>query len=125
MADVIGVGVDTTGSSPLPVDQQNVPLGLHDKFKDHLAALGQTLHTTRVDIYLALIEGMAFGARMIIERIREYGVPIDRVVCCGGVADDRLYRLYRQLHDAFGGVNKSADLSDLMKELIRIREERS
>jgi L-ribulokinase len=41
------------------------------------------------------------------------------------VVYDRLSRLYRQLHDAFGGVNKSADLSDLMKELIRIREERS
>ena len=157
------------------------------------AMLGQTLHSTRADIYRALIEATAFGARVIIERIREYGVPIDRVVCCGGVAEknpllmqiyadvtgctmhiagsgqtcalgsaisaavlagpklggyadfqsaqksmtslspikyqpisenetvyNRLYRLYRQMHDAFGGVNKSADLSGVMKELIRI-----
>jgi L-ribulokinase len=157
--------------------------------------LGQTLHTTRADIYRALIEATAFGARVIIERIREYGVPIDRVVCCGGVAEknpllmqiyadvtgctmhiagsaqtcalgsaisaavlagpkaggyadfqsaqkgmtslkpakyqpipeneavyNRLYALYRQMHDAFGGVNRSADLSGVMKELIRIRE---
>jgi L-ribulokinase len=35
---------------------------------------------------------------------------------------NRLYALYRQMHDAFGGVNRSADLSGVMKELIRIRE---
>ncbi len=49
--------------------------------------LGQTLHTTRAEIYRALIEATAFGARAIIERIRDYGVPIDRVVCCGGIAE--------------------------------------
>ena len=135
---------------------------------------------------------------MIIERIREYGVPIEKVVCCGGVAEknallmqiyadvtgctmyvagseqtcalgsaisaavlagadkgghadfstaqkamtslkpiqydpvpenqeiyDQLFLLYRKLHDAFGGVNHQADLSTVMKELIRIREEQS
>jgi L-ribulokinase len=160
--------------------------------------LGQTLHTTRTDIYRALIEATAYGARAIIERICEYGVPIRRVVCCGGIAEknamlmqiyadvtgctmqvagssqaaalgaavsaavlagkeaggyadfrsaqkamtsvkdisyspnpqnqamyDRLYILYRKLHDAFGGVNKNADLSGVMKELIAIREEQS
>jgi L-ribulokinase len=35
---VIGIGVDTTGSSPLPVDEHNVPLGLHKKWKDNLDA---------------------------------------------------------------------------------------
>jgi L-ribulokinase len=49
--------------------------------------VGQTLHTTRADIYRALIEATAFGARAIIERIEEYGVAIDRVVCCGGIAE--------------------------------------
>ena len=49
--------------------------------------VGQTLHTTRAEIYRALIEATAFGARAIVERIREYGVPIDRVVCCGGIAE--------------------------------------
>ncbi len=49
--------------------------------------LGQTLHTTRAEIYRALIEATAFGARAIIERIEEYGVPIDRVVCAGGIAE--------------------------------------
>jgi L-ribulokinase len=157
--------------------------------------LGQTLHTTRAEIYRALIEATAFGARAIIERIREYGVPINRVVCCGGIAEkdallmqiyadvtgcmmqvsgsaqacalgaavaaavlagpakgghadfpsaqkamtsikpicytpkpenqetyEHLYTLYRQLHDAFGGINKRADLSDVMKQLISIKQ---
>jgi L-ribulokinase len=160
--------------------------------------LGQTLHTTRADIYRALIEATAFGARAILERIAEYGVPVNRVVCSGGIAEknpmlmqiyadvtgcamqlagssqacalgsaisasvlagpgkgghkdfataqkamvtvksesfkpnpedrkvyDQLYALYRRLHDAFGGVNKNADLSGVMKELIRIRETQS
>ena len=49
--------------------------------------VGQTLHTTRAEVYRALIEGTAFGARAIIERMRDYGVPIERVVCCGGIAE--------------------------------------
>jgi L-ribulokinase len=156
--------------------------------------IGQTLHTTRAEIYRALIEATAFGARAIIERITEYGVPVRRVVCSGGIAEknpllmqiyadvtgcamhvagssqacalgsaisaavlagahpdfppaqramtslretqyipipenkavyDALYALYRRLHDAFGGLNKSADLSTVMKSLIRIREQQS
>jgi L-ribulokinase len=49
--------------------------------------IGQTLHTTPSEVYRALIESTAFGARVIIERMREYGVRIDRVVCCGGIAE--------------------------------------
>jgi L-ribulokinase len=36
--EVIGIGVDTTGSSPLPLDEHNVPLGLQEKWKGNLAA---------------------------------------------------------------------------------------
>ena len=157
--------------------------------------LGQTLHTTSAEIYRALIEGTAFGARAIVERIREYGVPVTRIVCCGGIAEknrllmqiyadviglpmevaasgqacalgaavtasvlagkakgghatfaeaqrvmtalkaesyvpdsarravyDELYRHYLQLHDAFGGVTRSADLSRIMKDLIELKQ---
>jgi L-ribulokinase len=49
--------------------------------------VGQTLHTTRAEVYRALIEATAFGARAIIERFEEYGAGIDRVVCCGGIAE--------------------------------------
>ncbi|HEY1778888.1 MAG TPA: ribulokinase [Roseiarcus sp.] len=152
--------------------------------------LGQDLYTTRADIYRALIEATAFGARAIIERLKEYGVRIDRVVCTGGIAEknpllmqiyadvtgcvmevagssqtcalgsaiaaavlagahpdfasaedamtslkpesykptpmhravyDQLYALYRELHDSFGGLTRSADLSGVMKRLLDIK----
>lgn len=49
--------------------------------------IGLTLHSSRAEIYRALIEATAFGALTIIKRIEEYGVKIDRVVCCGGIAE--------------------------------------
>lgn len=49
--------------------------------------LGQTLYTSQAEIYRALIEATAFGARAIIERYKEYGVPVDRIICCGGIAE--------------------------------------
>ncbi|HRE82699.1 MAG TPA: ribulokinase [Opitutaceae bacterium] len=156
--------------------------------------VGQTLYSTRAEIYRALIEGSAFGARAIIERIREYGVPIERIVCAGGIAEknpllmqiyadvtgctmlvtassqacalgaavsaavlagahpdfptaqrkmtslkkvayrpraaarkvyDRLYSIYRTLHDGFGGVNPPIDVSSVMKNLLALKEEQS
>lgn len=49
--------------------------------------LGQTLYTSQGEIYRALIEATAFGARAIIERLKEYGVPVERIVCSGGIAE--------------------------------------
>ena len=49
--------------------------------------VGQTLYTTPAEIYRALIEATAFGALTIINRFEEYGVKIDEVVNCGGIAD--------------------------------------
>ncbi len=34
---------------------------------------------------------------------------------------DELYALYRDLHDSFGGLTKSADLSNVMKSLLDIK----
>jgi L-ribulokinase len=48
--------------------------------------LGQTLHTTRAEVYRALIEATAFGARTIVERLTQRGIPVERIVCCGGIA---------------------------------------
>jgi len=153
--------------------------------------VGQTLHTTRAEIYRALIEGTAFGARAIVERLREYGVPVERIVCAGGIAEKnpllmqiyadvlgmpmflagssqacalgaaigaaviagahgdfataqrrmtrlkktvyrpraaaqktytQLYRIYRKLHDAFGGRENCACMGGVMKELLAIKE---
>ena len=36
---VIGIGVDTTGSTPLPVDESGKPLAFSEKFKDEPAAM--------------------------------------------------------------------------------------
>jgi L-ribulokinase len=49
--------------------------------------VGQTLHTTRPEVYRALIEGSAFGARAIIERLEEYGVAVEEIINCGGIAE--------------------------------------
>jgi L-ribulokinase len=49
--------------------------------------IGLTLHTKPEEIYRALIEATAFGARTIIERFREYGIDIREVRNCGGIAE--------------------------------------
>jgi L-ribulokinase len=158
--------------------------------------LGLSLASTPGEIYRALVEATAFGARVIMERYEEYGVGVDRIVNCGGIsaknplvmqiyadvmgrpvqisrsaetcalgaaiagsvvagADrgghsdfdramaamtgvqdevfepipenqavyDRLYPLYRRLHDAFGEAGSQDDLADIMKTLLDIRDE--
>lgn len=49
--------------------------------------LGQTLRTTPAEVYRALIEATAFGALKIVRRAEEYGIRIDEIVACGGIAD--------------------------------------
>jgi len=49
--------------------------------------LGQTLYTTPVEIYRALVEATAYGALTIINRFEEYGVKIEQVINCGGIAE--------------------------------------
>jgi L-ribulokinase len=49
--------------------------------------LGQTLRTTQAEVYRALIEATAFGALTILSRMEEYGVHVERVVNCGGIAE--------------------------------------
>jgi len=51
------------------------------------AVFGQTLHTTAPEMYRALIEATAFGALTIINRLEAYGVEVDDVVNCGGIAE--------------------------------------
>jgi L-ribulokinase len=49
--------------------------------------VGHTLYTTPAEIYRALVEATAFGALTIINRFEEYGVGIESVVNCGGIAE--------------------------------------
>lgn len=155
------------------------------------AIIGTTLSTTAAETYRALIEGTAYGARAIIERMEEYGVKINEIVICGGIAEksptimqifadvwnrplkisrsaqtcalgaslfgavaggafanvdeaqrrtvaykstvyepqpeavavyEKLYRIYKTLHDAFGVQGTRSELYPIMKELIAIRD---
>jgi L-ribulokinase len=158
--------------------------------------VGLSLHSTPAEIYRALVESTAFGARVIIERFEEYGVRIDRIVNCGGIAAknplvmqiyadvtgrpmeisrsdqtcalgaamagavvagkaagghgsfaaaaramtgvkprkftpkkenvatyNRIYALYKKLHDAFGTKDYNENLYGVMKDLLSIRDE--
>lgn len=72
--------------------------------------VGQTLQTTRAEIYRALIEATAFGARAIIERLRAYGVPLERIVCSGGIAgkNPMLMQIYADVTGCEMRVSRSA-----------------
>ena len=49
--------------------------------------IGQTLHTSAPEIYRALIEATGFGALTIINRFEQYGVKVNEVINCGGIAE--------------------------------------
>jgi L-ribulokinase len=158
--------------------------------------LGQTLYTTPAEVYRALVEATAFGALTIIKRLEEYGIKVERIVNCGGIAEknplvmqiyadatgrpinisrsaqtcalgaaiagavvagkavggfdnyadaqkamtglkpktfqpnpkakatyERLYSLYRKLHDSFGTPQPNGSLHSVMKDLLQIRNE--
>jgi len=48
--------------------------------------LGMTLQTKPEEIYRALIEATAFGARIIADRFEAYGNQVERIVNCGGIS---------------------------------------
>jgi L-ribulokinase len=47
--------------------------------------VGQTLATEPEDVYRALIESTAYGARMIVETFEKSGVPVEEFVVAGGL----------------------------------------
>ena len=48
--------------------------------------MGLTLRTAPEDIYRALAEAAAYGARMIIESFRENGLAVDKLLVTGGIS---------------------------------------
>lgn len=52
--------------------------------------IGQTLATTCVDMYRALLEATAFGTRMIVETFADSGVPVTEFVVAGGLLKNHL-----------------------------------
>ncbi|MFG1706034.1 ribulokinase [Nonomuraea sp. M3C6] len=51
--------------------------------------VGQTLATKPEDVYRAIIESTAFGARMIVETFEKSGVPVQEFVVAGGLLKNR------------------------------------
>jgi L-ribulokinase len=72
--------------------------------------IGQTLHTQPHEIYRALIEATAFGALTIINRIEEYGVQVETIVNCGGLADKN--ELLMQIYADVTGRDMKVSRSD-------------
>jgi L-ribulokinase len=57
--------------------------------------VGQTLATRPEDVYRALIESTAYGARMIVETFEAAGVPVTEFVVAGGLLKTRfLMQIY-------------------------------
>lgn len=48
--------------------------------------VGLSLQTRPAELYRALVEATAFGARVILERLVSGGVPARRLIACGGIA---------------------------------------
>ncbi len=63
--------------------------------------LGLTLNTTAADELFAAIEGTAFNTRIILDRMHEHGVPIERVIHAGGIPQKNpaLNRVYASVLD--------------------------
>ncbi len=72
--------------------------------------IGQTLHTKPEEIYRALVEATAFGALTIINRIEEYGVKINEVINCGGIAEKNpmVMQIYADITNREMKISRSA-----------------
>ncbi|HTW12314.1 MAG TPA: FGGY-family carbohydrate kinase, partial [Solirubrobacteraceae bacterium] len=49
--------------------------------------LGLTIQSSAAEIYRGLLESIAFGNRRIMDNFEEHGMPLDRIVACGGIAE--------------------------------------
>ena len=64
--------------------------------------MGMTLTTKPEEIYRALIEATAYGAKVIMDAFNESGVQVDRLLACGGIAKKNpfLMQIYADVLDA-------------------------
>ena len=81
--------------------------------------LGLTVSTKPEEVYRALIEGTAFGTRMIIEAYEEHGVEIDLIRACGGIArkDEMMMQIYADVTGReieIAGTTQAAALASAM-----------
>lgn len=77
--------------------------------------LGQSLKTTAAEIYRALVEATAFGARMILDRFREHGVHCNQVINAGGIPSKNpfLMQVYADITGCSQRLVKSTQTSAL------------
>jgi L-ribulokinase len=76
--------------------------------------VGLTLSTRPEEIYRALIEATAFGARRIIEGFEEAGLSVDELVAAGGLlANKTLMQVYSDVAKRPIGILESAEGSAL------------
>ena len=55
--------------------------------------LGMTLTTKPEEMYRALVEATAYGARMIVDTFNNSGVRIDEIYACGGIAQKNAFMM--------------------------------
>ena len=61
---------------------------------------GLTLASRPEHVYRALIEGTAFGTKIIVDSYRDNGVPVTELVVCGGLVKDSLIlQIYADVMD--------------------------
>jgi L-ribulokinase len=73
--------------------------------------LGWNLVHTAQDELFAAIEGTAFHTRIILERMAEYGVPVDRIINAGGIPQNNavLNQVYANVLNKPAGARWRAD----------------
>ncbi|MBP3041594.1 hypothetical protein J9303_19315 [Bacillaceae bacterium Marseille-Q3522] len=68
--------------------------GNRTPYKDNFATgafYGLTLNHTRAHIHRAIMEAVAFGTKNIINNYEKNGIPVNKIVGCGGVTNDLLW----------------------------------
>ncbi|MDQ0393286.1 FGGY-family carbohydrate kinase [Labrys monachus] len=69
-------------------------MGNRTPYRDPLlrgTILGLSLSHSRADLYRSAVEGVALGSANVLKRIKELGIPCNRIVSSGGYARNRLW----------------------------------
>ena len=110
-ADVIGLGVDTTGSTPIPVDAKGRPLALDPKWKANLAA-----HAWLWKDHTGAEEAAAI-TRIAAEHAPQYLAPI------GGTYSSewfwsKIWHCLKEAPDVFAAAHSWVELADFVPAVL-------